>query len=97
MRRVLKIAETLYKSQMVSIVLVETIQERKMRLEKIEQMQKIIMKKLNDYLYLGDTVLKILQKYAEDLKQSAKETNNQIDLLHCNFLLQIAERSTTNS
>jgi hypothetical protein len=54
-------------------------------------MQEIVMKKLNDYLYLGDTVLKILQEYAEDLKQSAKETNNQIDLLHCNFLLQIAE------
>ena len=50
-----------------------------------------IMKKLNDYLYSGDTVLKILQRYAKDLKQSAKETDNQIDLLHCNVLLQIAE------
>ncbi|MBC3797692.1 guanosine polyphosphate pyrophosphohydrolase [Acetobacterium tundrae] len=49
------------------------------------------MKKLNDYLYSGDTVLKILQRYSEDLKQSAKKTNNQIDLLHSNFLLQIAE------
>ena len=49
------------------------------------------MKKLNDYLYSGDTVLKILQRYSEDLKQSAKASNNQIDLLHCNFLLQIAE------
>jgi len=49
------------------------------------------MKKLNDYLYSGDTVLKILQRYSEDLKQSAKETDNQIELLHCNFLLQIAE------
>lgn len=49
------------------------------------------MKKLNDYLYSGDTVLKILQRYTEDLKQSAKETNNQIDLVHCNFLLQITE------
>lgn len=49
------------------------------------------MKKLNDYLYSGDTVLKIIQRYSEDLKQSAKETNNQIDLLHCNFLLQIAK------
>ncbi len=36
------------------------------------------MKKLNDYLYSGDTVLKILQRYFEDLKQSTKETNNQI-------------------
>jgi len=49
------------------------------------------MKKLNDYLYSGDTVLKILQRYAEDLKQSSKETNNQIELVHCNFLIQIAE------
>lgn len=49
------------------------------------------VKKLNDYLYSGDTVLKILQRYSEDLKQSAKETDNQIELLHCNFLLQIAE------
>ncbi|MGD9473756.1 MAG: guanosine polyphosphate pyrophosphohydrolase [Eubacteriaceae bacterium] len=49
------------------------------------------MKKLNDYLYSGDTVLKILQRYSQDLRQSAKETHNQIDLMHCNFLLQIAE------
>lgn len=49
------------------------------------------MKKLNDYLYSGDTVLKILYRYSEDLKQSAKETGNQIELVHCNFLIQIAE------
>lgn len=49
------------------------------------------MKKLNDYLYSGDTVLKILQRYSEDLKRSAKETHNPIDLVHCNLLLQIAE------
>jgi len=36
--------------------------------------------KLNDYLYSGDTVLKILQRYAADLKQSAKANDNQIDL-----------------
>lgn len=54
-------------------------------------MSKIMMKKLNDYLYSGDTVLKILQRYTEDLKQSSKETNNPIDLVHCNFLLQITE------
>ncbi|MDD3363036.1 MAG: guanosine polyphosphate pyrophosphohydrolase [Hespellia sp.] len=46
---------------------------------------------LNDYLYSGDTVLKILQNYSQDLKKAAKETHNQIDLMHCNFLLQIAE------
>jgi hypothetical protein len=49
------------------------------------------LKKLNDYLYSGDTVLKIIHRYAEDLKISAKETDNPIDLVHCNFLLQIAE------
>lgn len=32
-----------------------------------------------------------MQRYSDDLKKSAKETENQIELLHCNFLLQIAE------
>jgi hypothetical protein len=50
-----------------------------------------MIKKLNDYLYAGDTVLKILQTYAQDMKNSAKESNNQIDMVHCNFLLQIVE------
>ena len=36
---------------------------------------------INDYLYNGDTVLKILQRYTADLKASAKETHNQIDLV----------------
>ena len=49
------------------------------------------MHKFNDYLYSGDTVLKIIQLYAQDLKESAIKNDNQIDLLHCNFLLQIAE------
>ena len=49
------------------------------------------MIKLNDYLYSGDTVLKILQNYIDDLKKSAIESHNQIDLVHCNFLLQMAE------
>lgn len=47
------------------------------------------MIKLNDYLYSGDTVLRILHKYTNDLRESAKQTHNQIDLVHCNFLLQI--------
>lgn len=46
---------------------------------------------LNDYLYSGDTVLKILQKYSNDLKQSSLENHNSIDLVHCNFLLQQIE------
>ena len=46
---------------------------------------------LNDYLYSGDTVLKILQKYTEDLRLEAKKNHNEIDLVHSNFLLQITE------
>lgn len=46
------------------------------------------MIQLNDYLYSGDTVLKILQKYAGDLNKNALSTHNAIDLAHCNFLLQ---------
>lgn len=46
---------------------------------------------LNDYLYNGDTVIKILHEYSEDLKKSAIDNNNPIDLAHCNFLIQIIE------
>lgn len=46
---------------------------------------------LNDYLYSGDTVLRILQKYIEALRTEAKETHNEIDLAHSNFLIQILE------
>ena len=31
---------------------------------------------LNDYLYSGDTVLKILLRYSADLKKEALETSN---------------------
>lgn len=41
---------------------------------------------LNDYLYSGDTVLKILKKYARDLKLSAEENHNEVDGVHCDFL-----------
>lgn len=46
---------------------------------------------LNDYLYSGDTVLKILHNYSEDLRENAIDSHNQIDLLHCNFLLRIID------
>jgi len=46
---------------------------------------------LNDYLYNGDTVLKILKLYSRDLKASSLENNNPIDMIHCNFLIQIEE------
>ena len=46
---------------------------------------------LNDYLYDGDTVFKILKRYSADLKKSALENNNPIDMVHCNFLIQLEE------
>ncbi|WP_290723360.1 guanosine polyphosphate pyrophosphohydrolase [Fibrobacter sp. UBA2449] len=46
---------------------------------------------LNDYLFSGNTVLKILHQYSNDLRNSAKETRNNIDLAHSNFLIQIIE------
>lgn len=46
---------------------------------------------LNDYLYSGDTVLKILHRYSDDLREQAKIENNQIDILHSNFLVQMTE------
>ena len=44
---------------------------------------------LNDYLYNGDTVVKILYVYARDLKEDAKKNGNEIDLAHSNCLLQM--------
>jgi len=46
---------------------------------------------LNDYLYNGDTVLKILKLYSNDLRKSSLESGNSIDLIHCNFLIQLIE------
>lgn len=46
---------------------------------------------LNDYLYSGDTVLKILYRYTDDLRKNALASHNQIDIMHCNFLLQLTE------
>ena len=46
---------------------------------------------LNDYLYSGNTVLRILQRYIEDLRTESKKTHNEIDLAHSNFLIQIME------
>ncbi|MBO4389475.1 MAG: guanosine polyphosphate pyrophosphohydrolase [Lachnospiraceae bacterium] len=41
---------------------------------------------LNDYLYRGDTVVKILHCYSQDLRKSALEHNNAIDLAHSECL-----------
>lgn len=49
------------------------------------------MVSLNDYLYNGDTVLKILKLYSSDLKKTSLENNNPVDLIHCNFLIQLEE------
>ena len=46
---------------------------------------------LNDYLYSGSTIPKILLQYTTDLREDAKRTQNEIDLIHCDFLLQIKE------
>lgn len=42
---------------------------------------------LNDYLYNGDTVVRILHSYSQDLKDSAITNNNGIDLAYSNCLL----------
>lgn len=49
------------------------------------------MVSLNDYLFSGDTVLKILHQYSADLKKSAIDTHNSVDLAHSNFLIQITK------
>ncbi|MBQ0070250.1 MAG: hypothetical protein KBS81_00085 [Spirochaetales bacterium] len=46
---------------------------------------------LNDYLYSGSTILSILKDYERDLRKDAIRTKNQIDIVHCNFLLQYTE------
>lgn len=49
------------------------------------------MIKLNDYLYRGDTVLRILQKYCADLTDSANESKNEIDVVHAEMLNQVID------
>lgn len=46
---------------------------------------------LNDYLYQGDTVIKILHNYTRDLREEALRTGNPIDLTHSSFLKQMSE------
>ena len=46
---------------------------------------------LNDYLYSGNTVLKILHNYSDDLRASAVAQHNNVDLMHSNILLQEIE------
>lgn len=46
---------------------------------------------LNDYLYSGHTLFRILQNYAKDLRASAERTGNEIDKMHCELLLQVQQ------
>ena len=46
---------------------------------------------LNDYLYNGDTVIKILHNYTDDLRAYANVAGNRIDMAHCDFLKQLTE------
>ena len=50
---------------------------------------------LNDYLYSGDTMFKILKNYSQDLKKEAKCTGNEIDLMHANFCSRSGSCSST--
>lgn len=49
------------------------------------------MIRLNDYLYDGNTVLRILHEYSRDLKEEAMRQHNVMDLAHSNFLLHYTE------
>ena len=46
---------------------------------------------LNDYLYSGNTVLKILKKYTRDLQISAEENHNEVDRIHAMFLKRTSD------
>lgn len=47
------------------------------------------MIQLTDYLYNGDTVIRILHKYADALEQETKITDNIVDIAHVYFLREI--------
>ena len=42
------------------------------------------MIQLTDYLYSGDTVLRILQRYSNDLRENANESGNDLDSIRLN-------------
>lgn len=46
---------------------------------------------LNDYLYSGDTIFRILKNYSAALADEAEKNQNEIDRIHCDFLIQIRE------
>ena len=46
---------------------------------------------LNDYLYNGGTVIKILHNYTADLRTEAEKSGNPIDGIHSNLLMQMTE------
>ena len=61
------------------------------RKRQIKEIRKTNMLSLNDYLYDGNTVVKILHIYSQDLKKEAIKNDNGIDLAHSNCLLQMIE------
>ena len=46
---------------------------------------------LNDYLYQGDTVLKIIHNYARDLKRHGKENKSPVEQKHYDFLQEMSD------
>jgi len=46
---------------------------------------------LNDYLYNGNTIYRILHNYSDDLKKSAIESGNTVDMAHGNYLLAVIQ------
>ena len=70
---------------------VNTVNSSEIPVHNFVHQEETFMITLNDYLYSGNTVLKILQEYIRDLREDARITHNEIDLAHCNFLIQIME------
>lgn len=60
-------------------------------MSEIEKEMKDNLITLNDYLYDGNTVLKVLQMYSDDLMTHAIENHNVIDMAHCKILIQIRQ------
>ena len=49
------------------------------------------MIQLTDYLYEGNTIIRILHRYSKDLFNSAKKTGNRVDRVHAIFLTDLSD------
>ena len=56
-----------------------------------QEMRDVHMIALNDYLYNGDTVIKILHNYTAALHTEAEKSGNPVDSMHSNLLMQMTE------